>query len=45
MTLQSLAQLFDRRGGAGTVDHCEFCGAHVETCDCDRTNEEDEDYD
>lgn len=42
MTFQSFSQLFDRRGGAGTVDHCECCGAHVEICDCEPMDEEDE---
>lgn len=45
MTQIAFEQLFDRRGGLGTVDHCEFCGAHVEgqePCDCTETIEEEE---
>lgn len=42
MTHESFKRLFDRRGGEGTVDHCEYCGAQ-EDIPCDCGHEEDED--
>ena len=43
MTQIAFERLFDRRGGLGTVDHCEQCGTHLydnKPCDC--LSEEDE---
>lgn len=45
MTQLAFTQLFDRRGGLGTVDHCESCGAHLvdqEPCDCEEQEGDDE---
>lgn len=43
MTHEAFKRLFDRRGGEGTVDHCEYCGSQADIpCDCDNEAGEDD---